>query len=130
MQCVCVRACACACVCTGEGAHAARGLDAPQLELAVGGGGHEPRAVQELDVGHRLAVVLEHGQRRTRRPQVVVVHAVVRGPERQVARRPAHGRGGVKQVPNMSGVRPRTLSQKCMKHLINCRCVNIFVFNL
>lgn len=43
-------------------------VDVPQLELGVGGGGHDVLAVQELDVGDRLAVTLEHVQRLLGRP--------------------------------------------------------------
>ena len=32
----------------------------PQLELRVGGGRHDVLAAEELDVGHSLAVTLEH----------------------------------------------------------------------
>ena len=34
----------------------------PQLELRVGGGRHDVLAAEELDVGHSLAVTLEHVQ--------------------------------------------------------------------
>ena len=48
-------------------------VDIPQLELAVGRGGHDVCAVQELHVGHGLPVALEDLQGLLGGPEVVVV---------------------------------------------------------
>ena len=37
-------------------------VDVPQFELRVSGGRHDVFTVEELDVGHGLAVTLEHVQ--------------------------------------------------------------------
>ena len=45
---------------TCEGSGAMTLIHIPQLELGVGGGRDDVLAAEELDVGHSLAVTLEH----------------------------------------------------------------------
>ena len=57
------------------------GVDVPQLELGIGRGTDNVLVVEEADVAHGLLVAAEHGEGALELTEVVVVDAVVRGPE-------------------------------------------------
>ena len=69
---------------TCEGAGTVALIDVPQFQLRVSGCGHDIFTVEELDVRHSFPVTFEHVQRRLGGPEVVIVDAVVRGPEGEV----------------------------------------------